>query len=298
MSVGIRSLGTRVTETKTRDKGLIYDQMKQPKQAVTAYQAAVDQDPDNADAKRSLAAALQASGQMDAAAKIYGQLAGADPQDAQALIREADIDRQQGRYEQALATLKKAETLAPDDLELSYNEGLVYDALGRYDDSIRVLKGALAASASTTGKYSDADRNNRAIFLNRLAIVEREDGKYDDAVAAYQQMIALGSDSAAGGYLGEIDAYRDAHNWTAALKTAQDAAKALPTNVDVQLAYARQMADAGREQRSDLEVLFINGCLENAAVDSGHLAPGMQVLTKLFPMVALASRIRDLIQVR
>ncbi len=89
--------------------GNLYDQLKQPKDAAKAYQAAVDQDPDNTDAKRGLASALQASGQMDAAAKIYGQILGSDPQDAQSLIREADIQRQQGHYEQALATLKKAE---------------------------------------------------------------------------------------------------------------------------------------------------------------------------------------------
>ena len=87
--------------------GNIYDQMKQPKDAAKAYQAAVDEDGDNTDAKRGLASALQASGQMDAAARIYGQILGSDPQDAQSLIREADIQRQQGHYDQALATLKE-----------------------------------------------------------------------------------------------------------------------------------------------------------------------------------------------
>lgn len=57
----------------------------------------------------------------------------------------------------------------------------------------------------------------------------------------------------------------------------------------------RQMADAGRERRPDPEVLFITGYAENAAVGNGHLAPGMQVLTKPFAMEALASRIKELI---
>ncbi len=226
--------------------GGIYDQLKEPKKAADAYQAAVDQDPDNADAKRALAGALQASGQMDAAAKIYGQLVGADPQDAQALIREADIQRQQGHYEQALTTLKKAETLVSDNLELSYNEALDYDALGRLDDSIRTLKAVLASSTSPNGTYQDADRSNRVLFLDRLAIVDREAGKYDDAVAAYKQMAALGGDDQARGEEGEIDAYRDAHQWTAALNAAKAAAAAQPTNHDLQLAYARQLGDNGQ----------------------------------------------------
>ncbi|WP_313900740.1 PAS domain S-box protein [Methylobacterium sp. J-077] len=57
----------------------------------------------------------------------------------------------------------------------------------------------------------------------------------------------------------------------------------------------RQMADAGRERRPDLKVLFITGYAENALLGNGHLQPGMQVLTKPFAMEALASRIKDLI---
>ncbi|QGY04764.1 PAS domain-containing protein [Methylobacterium mesophilicum SR1.6/6] len=59
----------------------------------------------------------------------------------------------------------------------------------------------------------------------------------------------------------------------------------------------RQIADAGRARRPGLKVLFITGYAENAAVGSGQLDPGMQVLTKPFAMEALAARIRDLIHV-
>ena len=226
--------------------GGILDQLKQPKKAAEAYQAAVDQDPGNADSKRALAAALQASGQMDAAARIYGQLVGSDPQDAQSLIREADILRQQGHYEQALTSLKKAEALAPDSLELSYNEALVYDALGRFDEAIRTLKAILATTASPKGTYEDADRSNRALFLDRLGIIDREAGRYDDAVAAYKQMAALGGDFQARGDGNVVDAYRDAHQWANALNAAKAAAAALPDNKDIQLTYARQLGDNGK----------------------------------------------------
>ncbi len=224
----------------------IYDQLKQPKNAVKAYRAAVDEDPDNTDAKRGLAAALAASGQMDEAAKIYAQILGSDPQDAQALIREADIQRQQGHYEQALATLKKAATLVSDNEELSYNMALVYDALGRFDESIKTLRQLLTATLPPDGKYTDGTRSNRALFLDRLAIVEREANHTDEAVAAYKEIQQLGGDYQARGSNGMVDAYRDAHNWKAALDVAAAAAKAMPTNHDIQLTYARQIADAGK----------------------------------------------------
>ncbi|WP_246689566.1 GAF domain-containing protein [Methylobacterium sp. WL116] len=58
----------------------------------------------------------------------------------------------------------------------------------------------------------------------------------------------------------------------------------------------RQMADAGRERRPGLKVLFITGYAENSVITNGHLDPSMQVLTKPFAMDALALRIKDLIR--
>ena len=58
----------------------------------------------------------------------------------------------------------------------------------------------------------------------------------------------------------------------------------------------RQVAESGRALRPDLKVLFITGYAENAVLNQGHLATGMQVLTKPFAMDVLASRIRGLIE--
>ena len=58
----------------------------------------------------------------------------------------------------------------------------------------------------------------------------------------------------------------------------------------------RQVADAGRAVRPGLKVLFITGYAENAVIGNGHLAPGMQVLTKPFALDALAARIRAIVE--
>jgi PAS domain S-box-containing protein len=57
----------------------------------------------------------------------------------------------------------------------------------------------------------------------------------------------------------------------------------------------RQMADAARVGRPELQVLFITGYAENAVVGNGQLDPGMHVMTKPFSMDVLAGRIRDLL---
>ncbi|HEV7416197.1 MAG TPA: ATP-binding protein [Tianweitania sediminis] len=58
----------------------------------------------------------------------------------------------------------------------------------------------------------------------------------------------------------------------------------------------RQVADAARELRADLKVLFITGYAENAVLSDGHLQPGMQVVTKPFDIAVLSNRIRGLVE--
>jgi DNA-binding response OmpR family regulator len=57
----------------------------------------------------------------------------------------------------------------------------------------------------------------------------------------------------------------------------------------------RQLADAARVSRPQLQVLFITGYAETAVLNHGHLDPGLHVMTKPFGMQALASRIVALI---
>jgi signal transduction histidine kinase/CheY-like chemotaxis protein len=60
----------------------------------------------------------------------------------------------------------------------------------------------------------------------------------------------------------------------------------------------RQLADAARMHRPDLEVLFVTGYAENAVLNHGHLEPGMHIMTKPFEMEVFARRVRDLIDGR
>jgi tetratricopeptide (TPR) repeat protein len=148
-----------------------------------------------------------------------------------------------------LATLEKAKPLAQNSLELSYNEALIYDSLGRYDDATGVLTKLVADTAHADGKYSDGEKANRAIFLDRLGIIYREENKTPEAVAAYKQIVDLGGDFAKGGYQGQVDAYRDAHQWKEATAAAAAAAKAQPKDAATQLMYAGQLADTGQVEQ-------------------------------------------------
>jgi len=70
----------------------------------------------------------------------------------------------------------------------------------------------------------------------------------------------------------------------------------LVTDVGLPGINGRQLADAARETRPPLKVLFITGYAENATLANGFLDPGMEMITKPFAVEALATRIRTMIQ--
>ena len=57
----------------------------------------------------------------------------------------------------------------------------------------------------------------------------------------------------------------------------------------------RQVADAARDLRPGLNVLFVTGYAENAVLSHGHLDPGMHVITKPFSMEKLGVTVRELL---
>lgn len=89
-----------------------------------------------------------------------------------------------------------------------------------------------------------------------------------------------------------------AHDGPSGLKIIQSSQPIdlLITDIGLPGLNGRQLADAARELRSDLKVLFITGYAENATLASGFLEPGMEMVTKPFAVEKLAIRIREMIE--
>ncbi len=148
--------------------GYTYEQQKDYKQAVDAYRKSTELDHDNLDAVRGLAQNLMNDGQTDAALEQYKVIVEADPSDAQTYMRIAEIERRNGKFDQAMDSLKKATAIVPDSLEVQYNIAVIDEAQGKYDDAIQILTQLLQKTEHSEDEYSIADKNNRAVFLERL----------------------------------------------------------------------------------------------------------------------------------
>ena len=227
--------------------GAIYEQQHDYKQAIAAYQRAVSLDKDNVDALRGLAQNLANDGQMEAALNAYKSVQSADQQDGQSLIEMSRIYRRLGKFDEALDALKKAESMTQEaTMEIPYEEAIVLEAQGKFDEAASLLQKLVTRTTSADGNYTAGERNNRALFLDRLGNIYKETGRPQQALDTFHKMVDLGGEEGARGYQEIIDIYRDQKQWSDATKTAEEAAKKYPDDHNLKLTLALQMADDGR----------------------------------------------------
>ena len=226
--------------------GYTYEQRKEYKQAITAYRKAIELDRDNLDAIRGLAQNLLNDGQTDAALEQYKIIAESNPEDAQTYLRMAEIYRRIGKFDLALENLKKAESMVQDSMEVPYNMAAVYQAQGRYDDAAQILQDLVKKTDKPDNSYSQSEKNNRAVFLERLGTVYRDNSNDQLANETFQKMLSLGDDNAERGYQQIIDTYREAKQWQKATDVAKEATLKLPNDRELKMVYAAQLADQGQ----------------------------------------------------
>jgi tetratricopeptide (TPR) repeat protein len=186
----------------------------------------------------------------------------------EALIHISEIQRRQGKYEDALATIRDARKKDPANLEANleagYNEGLLLDMLARYDEATKVYEQMVELTSHANGAYTTDEKNNRSIFLERLGAVYLEQGKTDQAISSYQKIIDMGGEPALRGYQGQVDAYRDAHQFGKAIEVSRKAVEANPKNRDIKLMLAAELADQGQENEG---LSLARGLLDNTGND-------------------------------
>lgn len=241
--------------------GATYEQRKEYKSAIDAYKHAIELDRDNLDSIRGLAENLLNDGQIDAALEQYKVIADANPEDAQTYLRISEIYRRQGKFDEALDSLKKAQAMVPEALEVPYNIAVIYEAQARYDDAEKVLQDLLKKTEKADNSYTQAERSNRGIFIERLGMVYRDQENYQAAVDTFRQMVPLGGDdNARTGYQDIIDTYREAKQWTQATAVAKEAVEKLPNDHELRMVLDAQLADTGDPEKPLADVKsMLNG---------------------------------------
>ena len=230
--------------------GAAYDQLKQPKEAIAAYQRAADMDPGDAHTLDALGQALLNDNQLDEALKQFKLLAEADPEDTEASINISEIQLRQGKLEDALATIRKARKQDPTSLEAGFKEAHLLDMLGRFDESAQTYQKMVDLTSHANGADTAEEKSNHSFFLEHLGAVYREENKTDQAIAAYQKIIGMGGDGALRATEEQVETYIDAKMFSQAVDLARKGADANSKDPDMKLMLAGALVEQGKNDEA------------------------------------------------
>ena len=214
--------------------GDAYSQSKNYAKAEEAYRKAVENDPDDPGHRHGLAQALMAQDKYVAALEQFKKLSELEPGSWENYLRAAQLYRRLNQLDQAEASLLHAKQLAPENLEILYNEALLYDDQGRFDDAEKVLSDAIAGIKSQQG----GNVNALGILYEQLGHAYRDQGNFQAAIDAFQELGKLSPESHKRAQVLLIDTYRENRDIDRAIAEAKKALDEDPKSQDltVQLA--------------------------------------------------------------
>ena len=268
-----------------------YEQMRDYTLASETLKRALTLSPDNDDLKRALAQNLMLADQLDEARKIYEELAAADERDVQSWLRISQIYRQQRNYEKAREAANKAKALDQESLEVLYNEVGLLEAEGKPAEAIQAMKTVLSGTAKRS--YSAAEKNNRALLLERLGQLYRSNEQYAEALETFRELGSLDPEFAPRSVPQIVETHRQAREYAKALEEAEAAYKKWPTERTVILVRSSLLADMGRvdeavgpvrkllDGKSDRETYLTLAQLYEKGKNFGEMAKAIDAAEKL-----------------
>ena len=157
---------------------------------------AVDLDPKSATPHRWLAHLYDKTGKGDAAQKELKLGQQLSPNDWQISLELGGNAFNAAQYKEAASFWERALQAEPDSVQILLNLGAVYHLLGRDDDAASALQHALEI-------HPTAD------VYNNLGTIRFYQGRYQDAVPAFEKTVALGANS-----FDNWASLADAYRWT------------------------------------------------------------------------------------
>src|SRR5208282_2043171 len=226
-----------------------------------AYKKAVEDDPDEVSHRKGLAQTLLTEEKFPQALEQYKRLADLEPENAENYLRLSQIYRHMNQWDQAESNIIRGKQFAPGNLEVIYNEALIYDAQGRFDDAAHVLADAIAGMQ---GQAESGSANALGILYEELGRIYREKEDYASAEHSYEELAKLGPDQAKRAQMLLIDTYRESHEIDRAIAETQKALKDNASDRSLLISYAILL---GEKSQTDEAEKVLRGLLQHNAGD-------------------------------
>ena len=229
--------------------GDAYAQTHEYAKSEEAYKKAVEGDPDEASHRKGLAQALLTEEKFPQALEEYKRLVDLEPENPDNYLRLSQIYRHLNQFDLAESNIVHAKQLAPGNLEVTYNEALLYDAQGRFDDAAHVLADAIAG---LTGQGDNASNPNAlAILYEELGRIYREKEDYASAERSYEELGKLGPEESKRAQMLLIDTYRESHEIDRAISETQKALKDNDKDRGLTVTYAILLGEKGQTDEAE-----------------------------------------------
>jgi serine/threonine protein kinase len=229
-------------------QGLAKMQAGDSAEAEKEFRRAEELDPKSSSSYLWLGSLYKNSQKPDRAIDEFNRGLQANPSDWRLRMSLGKVEYDEGKNAEAAANFEQALKLEPDSVEALVDLGGVYHVLGRDDDAAAALQRALEIKAT-------------ADVYNNLGYIRFYEGKYQDAVTAFEKTVQLGANGFDNwGNLG------DAYRWTpgneskaksayeTAIRLVREAISKHPDQVDLRADLAMYLAKNG-EKRTALSEL-------------------------------------------
>lgn len=235
-------------------KGIVLQSLDDSASALTAFDRALDLNPDFAEAYLDRGLVQTSLGDMDAAVADFDRAIDLKPDLPEAYYNRGTAYGQMGRHDDALADLTEALRQRPDYANALHNRGLTYIYLGQYEAAIADFDAVLALEPdsptayarrgyayTSLGDWASAEADyTQAIELDPAyayayesrALVYHRLGRPEDAIADYTR--ALNIEPSAETYVNRGQVYLQAEKFTSAIA---DFDRALELDETYALAY-------------------------------------------------------------
>ncbi|MEJ2006680.1 MAG: tetratricopeptide repeat protein [Acidobacteriota bacterium] len=230
--------------------GNAYTRVRKYDKAEGTFKEALAREPDSGDIRRAYAEALMAQGKLQEARSQLQEIVKSDPQAPRSYVRLAQLDRQMGNFKEAEQELDQARSLAPDNLEIPYQEAILEHTLGNDAKAISLLEGLLKKTEKPDGKYNPPEANNRAVYLQRLGTIYRSQENYNKAIEVFQQIVALGDDVASRGESLIVETLQMDNQIRKAVKEADTALQKYPKNRELLMQRASLLGQEGHRDEA------------------------------------------------
>ena len=216
--------------------------------ASAAYDRAFTLEPGNWDLLWRLGELATQRKQIDTAEEFYRRAVSAGSTEWEPYARLGGFYYRQGRYADALEAFQTLRDLAPDNARAHSNLAAVYHQLGRTDEAAAVLQRSLEIAPDS-------------ITYSNLGTYLYFQGKYAEAVSAFERSVALGANTyLRWGNLG--DAVRmtapgsdKMHgSYRRAIQLAEERLSKTPGDVDARSSVALYLIRDGQKQRALAEL--------------------------------------------